>query len=88
MPYIDPAERKELDELIGALATQLRGDFRGRLNYTLSSLLVHLIDVNGLSYRLINDFVGMLECTKLEAYRRVAAPYEDAKLEQNGDVYP
>ena len=29
----------------------------------------------------------MLECAKLELYRRVAAPYEDEKIDQNGDVY-
>jgi hypothetical protein len=31
--------------------------------------------------------IGVLECAKLELYRRVAAPYEDAKCEDNGDVY-
>jgi len=31
--------------------------------------------------------VGVLECAKMELYRRVAAPYEDKKKEENGDVY-
>ena len=31
--------------------------------------------------------VGVLECAKLELYRRMAAPYEDEKIEDNGDVY-
>ena len=30
--------------------------------------------------------MGVLECCKLEFYRRVAAPYEDIKIEENGDV--
>lgn len=31
---------------------------------------------------------GAIECAKLEFYRRVAAPYEDKKIAENGDVYP
>jgi len=28
-----------------------------------------------------------LECSKMELYRRIAAPYEDDKSRLNGDVY-
>jgi hypothetical protein len=28
----------------------------------------------------------MLECCKLELYRKIAAPYEDIKIQENGDV--
>jgi len=42
----------------------------------------------GLSYTFINDCVGALEGAKLELYRRVASPYEDKKIAENGDVYP
>jgi len=88
MPYITQDDREPLDELVAALTTELRnGDFRGRLNYTISSVLAGLIEANGTSYRLINDFIGVLECAKLEAYRRVASPYEDGKIEENGDVF-
>jgi len=31
---------------------------------------------------------GVLENVKQEMYRRLAAPYEDKKAEENGDVYP
>jgi len=31
--------------------------------------------------------VGVLECAKLELYRRIAAPYEDEKIVETGDVY-
>jgi len=40
-----------------------------------------------LRYQNINDLLGALEGAKLELYRRVAAPYEDEKVESNGDVY-
>ena len=88
MPYIKSEDREELSEILSALATQLRdGDFRGKLNYSVSYLIESLIQANGLSYRLINDIIGVLECSKLEMYRRVAIPYEDTKINENGDVY-
>ena len=88
MPYILPEDRDNLDDTVEDLLTELlEVDFRGRLNYVISSVLAGLIEANGTSYRLINDFIGVLECAKLEAYRRVASPYEDSKIEENGDVY-
>ena len=38
-------------------------------------------------YRDFNAAIGVLECAKLELYRRAAATYEDAKLAEHGDVY-
>jgi hypothetical protein len=38
-------------------------------------------------YRRINEVMGALECAKQEFYRRVAVPYEDKKIKENGDVY-
>ena len=88
MPYIPHDERKELDDLAGALTTHLRnGNFRGRLNYFISSVAQGLVEANGVSYSFLNDFIGVLECVKLELYRRVATPYEDEKMGQNGDVF-
>ncbi len=88
MPYIPQDERKDLDEIAGALTTNLRnGNFRGKLNYFISSVAQGLIEANGVSYSFLNDFIGVLECCKLELYRRVASPYEDQKIEENGDVF-
>ena len=44
--------------------------------------LVKVFDIKNL-----NAIIGALECAKLELYRRVAAPYEDDKIIENGDVY-
>ena len=33
-----------------------------------------------------SDALKILESAKLEYYRRVMAPYEDSKIEENGDV--
>jgi hypothetical protein len=45
------------------------------------------LKTNGMSYQNINELIGVLECAKLELYRRVASPYEDEKIQSNGDVY-
>jgi len=58
----------------------------GELNYILTMIINNYWQTNG-GYRAINDIVGALEGAKLEFYRRVAAPYEDQKIKENGDVY-
>lgn len=87
MPYIKPEDRRPLDPLIKQLAEALpEQNFAGNLNYVISKLSARLLDEQ-LSYARLNEIIGALECAKLELYRRVAAPYEDGKIESNGDVY-
>jgi hypothetical protein len=38
-------------------------------------------------YAHLNEAIGVLECAKLELYRRIAAPYEDRKMGETGEVY-
>lgn len=80
MPYI-PEERRF------ALAGGVEPCSPGELNYAVTCLVWRFIQRFGLGYATINAVVGVLECAKLELYRRVAAPYEDDKIVQNGDVY-
>jgi hypothetical protein len=88
MPYIKQEERKKLDSAINVLIDMLElneavpGDF----NYTITRLIHSYIKNNNLKYQNINDMIGMLECAKLELYRKVAGPYEDTKIAENGDV--
>jgi hypothetical protein len=58
----------------------------GELNYVITKTILAYIGDNP-SYQRINDVIGALEGAKLEFYRRFAAPYEDEKIKQNGDVY-
>jgi hypothetical protein len=81
MPYIKQTDRSELTH--GHRPPETAGE----LNFLLSTLFNDYIDKNGLSYDQVNKLVGVLECTKLELYRRVAVPYENVKLAENGDVY-
>lgn len=83
MPYIKPDSRMELE-----VSQMCRGPFTaGELNYAVTDVVCGYISGRELSYRLINDVLGALEGAKLEFYRRVAAPYEDGKCLENGDVY-
>lgn len=83
MPYIEPRRREWL-----TLAPGEAGDAPGDLNFQITSLVDDYINAHGgVSYTVINEAIGVLECAKLELYRRIAAPYEDEKIVQNGDVY-
>ena len=80
MPYIKAEDRNLMDD--GALPRT-----EGELNYTISTLLDEYLAEYGFNYANLNKVVGVLECAKLEIYRRMAAPYEDQKMQENGDVY-
>ena len=82
MPYITKAQRLGLTPITDAPAYG-----PGSLNYQITCLIIDYVNRNGLNYQRINDVVGALDSAKLEFYRRVAAPYEDNKIKQNGDVY-
>ena len=85
MPYILKEDRARLDDAIKTLAEKINPDQRaGDLNYAITRLML-LLKGDG-KYKDHNELVGMLECCKQEFYRRHVAPYEDVKIEENGDV--
>jgi ribosomal protein S3AE len=87
LPYIKPEDRMKyeriLDELIVVLKSLPTEEVDGELNYVVTKILKQIYP---LRYFHINKAVGVLECVKLEFYRRVAAPYEDKKIKESGDV--
>ena len=87
MPYIKPEKRgkygRALEELIGILKSLPAEEVDGELNYVVTKILK---EVYPLRYFHINKAMGVLECVKQEFYRRVAAPYEDMKMKESGDV--
>ena len=83
MPYIRQADRDFLDPQIVALARSISSV--GELNYAITRLISDF--ASPLSYERIALVTGVLENVKQEHYRRVASPYEDSKIEANGDVY-
>jgi len=87
LPYIKPENRKKyvriLKELVSILKTLPPEEVDGELNYIVTKILK---EIYPLRYFHINKAIGVLECAKLEFYRRVAAPYEDTKIKESGDV--
>ena len=87
MPYIKTEKRvkydKALHELVGILKSLPPEEVDGELNYVVTKILK---GVYPLKYYHLNKAIGALECIKLEFYRRVAAPYEDVKIKESGDV--
>lgn len=88
MPYIRQDRRDRIDaameELLDAL-TDL-GQEPGDLNYVITRIIHDNINQTGMSYINLNTVMGVLESATQEFYRRIVAPYEDQKIESNGDV--
>jgi hypothetical protein len=80
MPYIKQDRRD-------AIASGDTPKDAGELNFALTDIVDKYLQNRGLRYAHINDAVGALECARLELYRRMAAPYEDQKMKESGDVY-
>lgn len=87
MPYIKMENRGKYDEVLQELIDILKGlpidRIDGELNYVITRILKESYP---LRYFNLNRAVGVLECAKLEFYRRVVAPYEDVKIKESGDV--
>lgn len=58
----------------------------GEMNYIITTLLEYYRG-GKYKYNLFNKIIGLLECIKLEYYRRMVASYENEKIDENGDVY-
>lgn len=88
MPYVNPEVRDDCRSLVDMLCSYVfdRSVSTGTLNYLVTSLLDAYLG-DSPRYSDFNAAVGVLECAKLELYRRRTAPYEDGKRAENGDVY-
>jgi hypothetical protein len=82
MPYVKRSERPRLD---GGGQPATPGD----LNYLITRQVDAYLARKGVNYANLNEAIGVLECAKLELYRRIVARYEDRKIDdpENGDVY-
>lgn len=79
MPYIPPDRREE---------ARRDPSTWGELNYAIVKLIDGMLsDGDRVGYSEYNAIIGVLECCKLEIYRRLVAPYEDTKKVENGDVF-
>jgi hypothetical protein len=86
MPYVKKDDRDrinkslDIEHLSGLIVTE------GDLNYTITRLCHEFLKIKGEKYSVYNTVIGVLECAKLELYRRKVSLYEDKKIVENGDV--
>ena len=85
MPYLNERRREDFEPALTNMT--LNVTHPGDLNYIINVLGRELARTLGDNYNAHNDVIGAMECAKQEYYRRVVAPYEDIKIEQNGDVF-
>lgn len=79
MPYIGRESRDLLSRGCDAITA-------GELNYQFTVLARRYLKNSAGTYKTINEIMGAFECAKLEFYRRVAVPYEEQKIKENGDL--
>ena len=89
MPYITEEDRSKFESPLDLLTEIIHkyGISNGELNYLMTYLGKLYMDRHGMSYNVGSDVIKAFECAKLEFYRRMMAPYEDRKMQENGDVY-
>jgi len=82
MPYIKQEDRKAMDLVV---ATMNVADVKvnGDLNYILYAFCKRCVTP---SYNNYKNFCGELRQCAAEIERRLLGPYEDTKIEENGDV--
>lgn len=97
MPYIKTDRRSDIIGFINGRGTIINVDqiaSDGELNFAITKLLDTWLDNRQdegsgrrVSYENINTIMGVLACVQQEFYRRIAAPYEDAKKRETRDVF-
>ncbi len=92
MPYLQQGQRDEIDQVLQPLMLKLNQAIDNRKRGAILNYIIHVLVKQGFgldhspNYSRIEQAIGSLECAKLELYRRIAAPYEDEKIESNGDI--
>ena len=84
MPYIKDKDRVKFQG--PAIEIANLAECAGDLNYAITIIMHSYLKKKSLNYANLNELIGMMECCKLELYRKVASPYEDIKATENGDI--
>ena len=84
MPYRTKSDRQKFkwseQELENKAPDMRAGDWQ----YLIALTIKYMDPYN---YQTMNDVMGALAGAQMEFYRRTVAPYEDTKIEANGDVW-
>jgi len=84
MPYIKSHLKKEMADAINDLFMFVES--KGDLNYLICEIVGKFILETGISYRNISEKIDAVHDAEAELRRRLLNPYEDIKIEENGDV--
>ncbi|MBE3137620.1 MAG: hypothetical protein IMZ43_09575 [Thermoplasmata archaeon] len=84
MPYLNGKyEREMLDSIVENLSGRFVHDTPGKLNYVLFALCKRYVPKN---YTDLRNFLAEIHEAECEIRRRILAPLEDQKIQENGDV--
>jgi hypothetical protein len=95
LPYIPQEQRAQLNQAVDTLTDVFvnsvlddeTANYEGMINYAFTRLMMNVYgEADSTRYSNINNAIGVLECCKMELYRKVAGPYEDRKQHENGAV--
>lgn len=84
MPYIDKEGRTFFDKYLDNVGPNITN--KGDLNYCVTQLALHYIKAHGKSYTNISEAASALVDAADEIKRRLLAPYENQKINENGDL--
>jgi len=82
MPYIKKPRRIQLEPVL-KMMYDLNVDSKGDINYLLYAYFKRYFDM---SYNEVKNYCGELVECAAEIRRRLTGPYEDKKIEENGDI--
>ena len=87
MPYIPQDKRSNIDEHVTPIVDYIKSlpveKQDGALNYAVTRMLN---DIYGSKYFDYNRAMGVVSNIQSEFFRRKVAPYEDTKIQENGDI--
>lgn len=86
MPYLRVNDRARLNGAINWNAMVPAN--AGELNFVVSLLAAEYVERKGLSYKVLAEVQAALHGALVEFERRVVGPYEDTRIEVNGDLAP
>ena len=89
MPYIKKEDRYHILEKKKVESVTINIDevkSAGDMQYAIAVIIKNFMERKGLNYQNCNDVMGALAGAQMEFYRRTVVPYEDKKIEENGDV--
>jgi hypothetical protein len=88
MPYIIPSIREEVDVSIYHVAADIRGLSKSVLTYTIFKLMKLWVftSAGDFNYQNMSDACAAARDAEHEFRRRYMDPYEDKKIQENGDI--